>query len=146
MPASELDQMIAESTAEVLETMFFTCVAETAGAEYDSSQTSVAAQLTFHGAPSGSFGLALPARTAREIAAGFMGEDEETLPEARVGEVVCELANMICGSMLSRLESHTCFELHHPELSNGEVPPAALSRIFELEHGTLRVWLNLNQT
>jgi hypothetical protein len=72
-----------------------------------------------------------------------MGEEEDALDPARVGEVVCELANMICGSLLSRLETDTCFELHHPELRS-DLPPDAIYRNFDLENGTLRVWLKLD--
>ena len=43
--------------------------------------------------------------TASSVAGDFLGEDETALAERQVEEVVCELANMICGSVLSRVES-----------------------------------------
>ena len=35
----------------------------------------------------------------------------------RAGEVVCELANMLCGSVLSRMDATAVFELSCPELA-----------------------------
>jgi hypothetical protein len=64
--------------------------------------------------------------------------------------VVCELANMICGSVLSRLERNATFQITHPEL----VPPqqdvsfggAGANRWFDLGDGILTVSLELQQT
>ena len=58
----------------------------------------------------------MPVRTvARGLAANFLGEDEADLADADVGEVVGELANMLCGSVVSRMEGNSHFVLTHPE-------------------------------
>ena len=37
--------------------------------------------------------------------------------EAQIGQVVCELTNMLCGSVLSRIEKDTLFDLSSPRLT-----------------------------
>jgi hypothetical protein len=48
---------------------------------------------------------------------------------------------MICGSVVSRLESGTTIQLLHPELVEG--PPPGDARILPLEEGLLAVWIEL---
>jgi hypothetical protein len=57
---------------------------------------------------------------ARSVAADFLGEEEPALSEQQIGEVVCELANMICGSVLSRVESAITFQLATPRIVAAE--------------------------
>lgn len=148
MPVSELDQVLFDATAEVLETMFFTTVLGDASPEVASAPR-VAARLSFRGKPSGWFGVCVPLESGRKIAASFLGLEEESLTELQIGEVVRELANMLCGSVLSRLEKETRFELSPPELD----PPEAgchgdgrtVSRALQLEEGNLAVWVELGQ-
>ena len=96
--------------------MFF--VEAEAGAEEPASACSqdLSIRLTFEGDPPGIFRLRL-ARTAADcIAADFLGEDAEDLSPRQSHEVACELANMICGAVLSRIESRGNFRLSAPEL------------------------------
>jgi chemotaxis protein CheY-P-specific phosphatase CheC len=76
----------------------------------------IAAGLTFQGEPSGSFLLRLTTVAARQIAADFLGIDESQISDSKTCEVVCELANMICGSVLSRVESAATFRLGEPRI------------------------------
>lgn len=120
MQRTDFHQIFLESASEVLETMFFTAVlgdhaeAELAGM--------VAVALGFHGDSSGKFGIAVPAQTGRQIAANFLGLDE--VSDAQVVEVVGELSNMLCGTVLSRFSNGSRFELQHPEMiiSDGNSP------------------------
>ena len=147
MPASELDQMLFDSAAEVLETMFFTTVVGDAGNEACGAPW-ISAALSFRGNPPGEFGVRVPVASARRIAASFLGLDEESLLEPQIGEVVCELANMLCGSVLSRLERETRFELSRPELAAHETgcPEGHTAcRVVEIEDGALGMWLELGQ-
>lgn len=149
MPVSELHQVLFDSAEAVLETMFFTAVIGDTepGA---SNAPGISARLSFRGNPSGSFGVSAPVETGRKIAASFLGVEEEALTEPQIGEVICELANMVCGSVLSRLESKMGFELLHPELDSSESSwrqdAAVVSRAFELDEGTLEVWAKLEST
>lgn len=146
MPASDLERMLFDSAAEVLETMFFTTLAD--AAQEVSSTSWISARLAFHGNPSGRFGVRIPGETGRKIAATFLGLEEDALTESQTGEVICELANMLCGSVLSRLEKGARFELSHPELEPPDAgcPPGRTAcRVFGLEEGHLAVWLELGQ-
>jgi CheY-specific phosphatase CheX len=143
MRSTDLQQIFLESASEVLETMFFTGVVED-NAEQDKVKM-VSAELTFHGNPSGRFGVQVPYKTGRTIAASFMGADECDVTEEQIGEVICELTNMICGSVLSRLEEGARFELLHPEIdmqnSDWHQIPHAVGCTFGLEEGTMTLWL-----
>src|SRR5271165_6215349 len=100
-----LRQALAESLDEVLEKMFFVrSLGELAG---PASGPVTAAHLTFEGDPPGSLTLRMTPAAARSVAADFLGEEEAELSPKQIGEVVCELANMICGSVLSRVERNT---------------------------------------
>jgi len=111
---SILQRALQESTEEVLEKMFFIqCLGESLEAE---SEPPFVAHLAFEGDPSGALTLYVRASAARSVAADFLAAEEPDLSEQEVGEVVCELANMICGSVLSRVESSATFRLASPQL------------------------------
>jgi CheY-specific phosphatase CheX len=147
MQPSELEQMLAGSTSEVLETMFFTTVDEIVDGPATEDEQWVSAGLPFQGEPSGRFSVRASVRTASVLAASFLGRDEQELLPQHAGEVICELTNMVCGSMLSRLESKAHFELLTPELntweSEGPVGAEVVSCTFRLEEGILGVRLEL---
>lgn len=149
MTRSAPDQALLESAAEVLETMFFTSVVGE-GVPDSSPGPWVSADLCFRGSLSGRFGVRLPVTTALRIAASFLGEEEDSLTPDRAGEVVCELSNMLCGSVLSRLESEAAFELSHPHFDpQGSVFPdegRPVHRLLESEDGPLALWLDLDQS
>ncbi len=130
------------SASEVLETMFFTGMLGETG---DRPSDPITTSLDFHGQPSGSFGISISRDASRQIAAAFLAEDEQDITQEQVDEVVCELTNMLCGSLLSRIESEASFDLTHPELAP---PPSSTTyyRNFEIESGTLALWLNLGET
>lgn len=145
MAVSEVEQLLSEAAAEVLETMFFTSLAAEGEAAPPMIEPVVCACLSFHGARSGHLGVRVPLETAREVAANFLGLEDAELTEARVGDVICELSNMVCGLVLGRLENSGLFELARPELGSGEdgCPrnAPAVSRTLALEGGVMEVWL-----
>jgi CheY-specific phosphatase CheX len=161
MSEQNYDELVSGAVESVLETMFFSI--PLGPAEPETGAAVLEARLAFHGRPSGILGVRLSAASARILAAGFLGEDEETLTDAQPGEVVCELANMLCGSLVSRLESEESFDLSSPELvpagslaDAGSEPlttarqsaqAASVVRVFsesfELENGILSVTLQL---
>jgi hypothetical protein len=109
-----------------LEKMFFIqCLGESLEFE---SEPQFVAHLTFEGDPSGALTLSVRASAARSVAADFLAAEEPDLSEQEIGEVVCELANMICGSVLSRVESSATFRLASPRIvafgSDGKNFPA----------------------
>ncbi|HXN46401.1 MAG TPA: chemotaxis protein CheX [Bryobacteraceae bacterium] len=173
MEPNEIQVGLAAAVEEVLETMCFTSVLASgegaapagmgaghrtasvsertsAGSEEtvpDAAARSCTAELHFEGNPSGGCRVSVPLKLARVVGAGFLGSEEMEVSDSQAEEVVCELANMICGSVLSRLESEETFRITHPQL----VPPergagfenAAINRWFDLGDGILTVTLEL---
>ena len=124
-------QLLSESAQNALETMFFTTPD---GISTDLGRPEgelIAASLTFQGAPPGRFGIVISTPAASAMAINFFGaEDDAVLPPADVAGVIGELANMICGAMLSELESDANFNISEPATSYagaGEPGPDFLS-------------------
>jgi CheY-specific phosphatase CheX len=140
-----LEQALTECTEEVLEQMFFVQPVDEPLSE-DSPQAGDSAHFSadvgFSGEPSGRLLLRISKPAARSIAADFLAEDEAVLSEQQVGEVVCELANIICGSVLTRVKSRTSFRLGSPRLlfqvPEVELRPAAV-RSLDLWNGNITI-------
>lgn len=144
----DFNQLLSTSVDSVLETMFFSVVSGPAEPEINGAV--LRARVSFRGRPSGTFGMCLSAPTATLLAASFLGEDEQTLTESQTGQVMCEMANMLCGALLSRLQSEEIFDLGTPELMPSlsevvanSVMPHEARRSFALEGGILTVNLQL---
>jgi CheY-specific phosphatase CheX len=121
MPEALLKSALRESTVEVLETMFFISDMEAAAVpEAATPAPQLAVHMTFAGSPSGWLALRADKATARSIAADFLGDDESGVTDQQAGEMICELANMICGSVLSRTGCDATYSLSSPRLT----PPA----------------------
>jgi chemotaxis protein CheY-P-specific phosphatase CheC len=110
----DLGALLLLSAADVLEAMYFTSVLGPS----DTPLTGAGwvARLEFEGELSGSFTLRMNTETARLLALNFFGEEESEISDTAVGDMVGEMANMICGSVLSRLEAETHFKLSHPSV------------------------------
>lgn len=154
MEPNEIQTALEAAVEEVLETMCFTGVVAssegTVPAEGDGGGPAIAAALRFDGSPSGEFRMSVPLKLARAVGSSFLGREEEEVSDSQAEEVVCELANIICGSVLSRLQSESSFRLSHPELVRPEADlasgRAAASRWFDLEGGILAASLELQRT
>ncbi|MCU1238446.1 MAG: CheC, inhibitor of methylation [Candidatus Solibacter sp.] len=77
-------------------------------------------QVAFHGDPPGVFHMSLARDVATRIAADFLGLDADSVTAEQVNDVAKELANMICGAVLSRLESRATLRLSTPDLVDGD--------------------------
>jgi CheY-specific phosphatase CheX len=110
---------LCTAVADVLESMFF-LEALGEAAEPPAGAETVTAHLTFDGDPPGWFHMRLARPAASAIAADFLGEDLESLTDRQSAEVTMELANMICGAVLSRIESRASFRLGTPEIGTGD--------------------------
>jgi len=142
----EVEQVLRDSVNEVLEKMFF--IRSLGDSPSASAESELIAHLTFEGHPCGSFTLRAGRAAARSITADFLGAEEDELTDEQVGEVICELANMICGSALSRIESDFHFRLASPVLLSA--PPkdrgAVVSQAVELYNGALAATMNIEET
>ena len=145
MADAPMSALLSAAAADVLETMFFTPVmGETEVAAPPPS--AVAARMYFAGARPGSFALRVSEPAAATIAANFLGEEVSEPSPAQVRDVICELANMICGSVLSRLDSEAHFDLGHPELVEpAAAMPAGASRAFDIGEGEVAVFLHIHE-
>jgi CheY-specific phosphatase CheX len=139
---------LRDSVNEVLEKMFFLDALEDQSAKENAGAADeIAAQVSFQGDPAGSLALRVTSPAARRIAADFLGSDEEEVSGRQTADVVCELANMICGSLLSRVESATAFHLGPPQIvtpSENRVTGAGPTQYaVELPNGTLTVLVTI---
>jgi CheY-specific phosphatase CheX len=125
MPEDFLHRVVHESLVDVLEKMFFISILdETSDSVPLPVRDEMAVRVAFEGEPSGSLIVRLNRFVARSIAGDFLGVEQEELSDSQVGEVMCELANMICGSVLSRVESAVTFRLNAPEIVDPDQTPA----------------------
>jgi CheY-specific phosphatase CheX len=140
----DLIEALRNSVTDVLEKMFFVRTLDEDELEACGNDTVLTAQLTFRGQPSGGLRLRIPAKAARSIAADFLGARDEELTDREVGEVICELANMICGSVLSRVESTVLFRLDSPRLIDGNEAANAEfgENVVGISHGAMSVCLS----
>ena len=150
-----LREALRDAVTEVLEKMFFIRLLEDprAAAELSrrapasSSEGEIAARVAFHGEPSGALSLRLDYRAARAIAADFLGEEEAELIRQQVEEVVGELANMVCGAVLSNVESAVSFRLDQPAMLDAAAAenrqPENAAHAFPIGSGalTVKMWM-----
>jgi CheY-specific phosphatase CheX len=150
MPDSPEGAALSAATRNVLETMVFTDVSGERPGHASGSGAALDVRLRFAGERPGEFRITLAMESARAIAGNFLGlDDEGSLTESDVGEVACELANMICGSVLSHLAGDLAFDLSHPAVAAqaGDVSgwPEAAARTFDLDNGWLTAAIRFEQ-
>ena len=137
-------QVLESSTEAVLGTMFFADALP--GSGECPIENGVRAALEFHGMQPGRFTLEVSLEAAREIAANFLGLTPVELSQGQTCDVIREMANMVCGSVVSSLERDSTFDLAAPRIL--PEPSAVTSghvfrRSFEIDGGGLEVCLEL---
>jgi len=130
-------QLLSETGLETLEKMFFTAPDRVCADSGVPAGDLIAVHLTFQGDPPGGFAVLVTAAVARSLAANFLGLDDAT--PAQVREVCGELANIVCGAVLSELQSNANFSLSTPIVGLPDSLPACLpiSCRFELPAGDI---------
>jgi CheY-specific phosphatase CheX len=116
-----LETGLADAMDETLQTMFF-IVSE---AELDEDQDRsglpvVEALVSFIGDTEGRLLLRIGSREAAAMASDFLGLDEPEVTPSHMRQVVGELANMICGSALSRIWPEGAFRIETPVVMEPE--------------------------
>lgn len=134
------------AVAEVLERMFFLDgLEEVEAAPPEPGALSV--RLAFEGNPAGWFRMRLAHSAALAVAADFLGEDTASLTPQQCIDVVLELANMICGAVLSQIESSASFRLGTPQIvsddSQATGTPEAYRYTVETGSGRLSVAIQM---
>jgi CheY-specific phosphatase CheX len=143
MHSHHFDHLLEPAVTAVLETMFFS---EPLGSsEPDSSAGKLEVRVPFSGEVSGVLEIRISKASARSLAASFLGESEESLTQSQTAQVVCELANMLCGWIVSKPGSQGSFDLGSPELLSPEndrpIGVPASQQSFGVENGTLTLSL-----
>jgi CheY-specific phosphatase CheX len=137
---------LSSAVADVLERMFFLEVLGEA-AEPPLEAETVTVHLSFDGDPPGCFQMRISRPAANGVAADFLGKDPESLTDRQCTEVTLELANMICGAVLSRIESSATFRLGTPRIETddtGKRGPAEETRYtVDTGNGTLTVAIQM---
>lgn len=127
-----------EAAAQTLETMCFTGVLGPLNPE-ERTDCTVRSRVSFDGDAAGVLHVQFSPEAALNAAANFLGQDSEELSQNQVEAVVFEIANMICGSMLSSFQPEGSFELSAPS-ADLEAPAdgrSGMERCYELETGAL---------
>lgn len=141
---ARVDACLAEAAREVLETMFFLAIeGEAAWADVGAREHRHVA-MEFDGPLAGRMDLAVSMDVAPMLASGFAGRDEAELTAGDVDGVLCEMANMLCGSLLSRLENEALFSLSTPRVSEGAGDAPGVCRVFDLGMGDMRVCISVH--
>ena len=111
-----IHQLLLQSAQDALATMFFTLPDDVSVDTQRPHGELIAANVNFRGALPGRFGLVVSYPVARTLAMNFLGcDDDADLLLAKVESVIGELANIICGAVLSEIESDAHFDLDGPE-------------------------------
>jgi len=92
--------------------------------------------LTFRGDPPGRFGALLSGPVARTLAADFLRMEPDALTPVQIFEVAGELANIVCGGVLSELEANANFSISSPVMDHADSSPQVGCR-FELPGGEI---------
>lgn len=131
---------------QVLETM---CFADVLGeSECRVTEGSLAMRVEFRGHSHGEVRLRMPAETAANLAACFLGKETTAeVTAAEAAQVAGELSNMVCGCFLSKHDSECLFDISPPE----PYPAAAASlwpgmaQSYLLDSGCIHVELAFGQ-
>jgi hypothetical protein len=141
--APDFSGTLSRVTAEVLETMFFD---EAVATPCDHGWISAAAsvRLVFEGSHCGDFLLSVSPQVTQSIAPAFLGIEQDEVTESQSGQVLLELANILCGSVLSHLWPDSDLRLGAPEPIQVEGPiEEALHECFLLTEGMLSVSIRM---
>jgi hypothetical protein len=143
-PKSLVD-VLSRVPTEVLETMFF---AEAAAAEcsHDWLSSAVGVRIRFEGSHRGNMRLSVSRDAADSIASAFLGLEPVELTERLRAQVILELANILCGAILSPVWPESKVALGAPEISTEDsLLQGSLHRCFELLERKLAVWINCSE-
>lgn len=111
----QVRQACRSALLEVLETMFFELpVSELEVVEQQAGESCLI-RAGFHGSADGAMQLAISCGICGRLAASFLGKEEDEVSCGERCSTARELANMLCGASLSRLQPHGRMSIETPE-------------------------------
>lgn len=138
-----LREAVGAAVEQAMEAMFFDAAEPVTECECACTvSATIACIVHFSDGIEGDFVLVAPLETAIALAASFMAFDLEAVERRHAEQTVCELANIICGSALSRLEPSSELRLRPPEIV--ECPPEdGLRQHYRLLDGCISLSIRL---
>lgn len=122
---AEYGEILRSVCSEVLETMFFS-EAIPGDCEHSWLSSAVSVRVSFIGTHFGQMWLSVSGEAAASIASAFLALDPQEIANLEQGQVILELANILCGAVLSRLWPESGLQLDAPQLAGGESGVAGL--------------------
>lgn len=106
MTTACLKDVLLDSAREVFETMVFMALAESGENSPAMGETALLGSITFKGNLKGCLAICCDVACARTIAANMLGMDASAeLGEADICDAIGELANMVMGTVKSRIQN-----------------------------------------
>jgi len=148
MNHTDTSSLIASCAESALATMFFTAIvgpSQEIPAEHPSAGPGgcIRARVRFVMEPGGFLELAAEPQTLRGIASAFAAEETDAVSADQVEQTACELANVICGSVLRSAPEKSRFKLLPPVLvpeDSGALPSADVhSARLATEYGWVQI-------
>ncbi|HYI96058.1 MAG TPA: chemotaxis protein CheX [Bryobacteraceae bacterium] len=134
-----MESCLQTAVISAFELMCFTAL-EPAVEDTECSDGILRGEVEFEGDAVGRLRLEMPVIAARSIAADFYSAEPD-MPQNQVEAVVGEMANVICGSMLSTYAPEGGFCLSTPEVGVGPAERYPVRRCFHMESGPVIVSL-----
>jgi hypothetical protein len=133
LSSPELWAVAREASLEVLETMFFELPLE--------EPSPVQAPAPYHGSLEGTLEVAVARPSSARLAAAFLGLESGEAGEVEQRQVAMELANMLCGATLSRLEPDGRLKIEQPRIVGTAEPESKAWMNLALEDGSIQLAL-----
>ncbi len=143
MAVQAMERALDTAVIETLETMFFASAVPVDSAPHHATGT-IRTVIEFRGDAEGIVEVSLTRDKACELAANFLGLDTADVSDAQVESVCGELANMVCGAMVSIADPDGHFVLNQPFLSayDSTVSPCPVVKSYDLDAELLQIGLH----
>jgi CheY-specific phosphatase CheX len=112
-------EILQSVCSEVLETMFFS-EAMPGDCEHSWLSSAVSVRVGFIGSHVGHMCLGVSGAAAASITSAFLALDLQEIGNLEQDQVILELANILCGAVLSRLWPESRLQLDAPQLAGWE--------------------------
>ncbi|MCD6533079.1 MAG: chemotaxis protein CheX [Deltaproteobacteria bacterium] len=151
MLLEKISQNLTTVISEVLETMFFVFLEPQSGT-LPSSKDFIGAKVVIKGTDSAyEIDFLAQSRLLQQIAADFLGLDQETANLAQCQDVLKEIGNMVAGNLVNICDPEACLELGIPTVSGEGLAAESLNDcaetfIYGSDEGVLLVGLNVADT